>query len=117
MTTHQPEIDSLIDQARKAQQNYEANGTQDQFDLASHAAAWALMEPSRNAELAELAVSKTGLGNVTDKITKNHRKTLGLLRDIKGQKSYGLVKHSPVCLLYTSPSPRDGLLSRMPSSA
>ena len=25
--------------------------------------------------------------------------------------------HSQVCLLYTSPSPRDGLLSRMPSSA
>ena len=24
---------------------------------------------------------------------------------------------SDVCLLYTSPSPRDGLLSRMPSSA
>ena len=24
---------------------------------------------------------------------------------------------SPICLLYTSPSPRDGLLSRMPSSA
>ena len=26
-------------------------------------------------------------------------------------------KHKTVCLLYTSPSPRDGLLSRMPSSA
>ena len=25
--------------------------------------------------------------------------------------------HVPACLLYTSPSPRDGLLSRMPSSA
>ena len=25
--------------------------------------------------------------------------------------------HHPGCLLYTSPSPRDGLLSRMPSSA
>ena len=25
--------------------------------------------------------------------------------------------HSSACLLYTSPSPRDGLLSRMPSSA
>ena len=24
---------------------------------------------------------------------------------------------NPICLLYTSPSPRDGLLSRMPSSA
>ena len=27
------------------------------------------------------------------------------------------VKWSIICLLYTSPSPRDGLLSRMPSSA
>ena len=27
------------------------------------------------------------------------------------------VKRSRGCLLYTSPSPRDGLLSRMPSSA
>ena len=26
-------------------------------------------------------------------------------------------KHAIICLLYTSPSPRDGLLSRMPSSA
>ena len=28
-----------------------------------------------------------------------------------------LGKNAYVCLLYTSPSPRDGLLSRMPSSA
>ena len=28
-----------------------------------------------------------------------------------------LVRRVRVCLLYTSPSPRDGLLSRMPSSA
>ena len=27
------------------------------------------------------------------------------------------VVHCRICLLYTSPSPRDGLLSRMPSSA
>ena len=29
----------------------------------------------------------------------------------------GAAKGGHVCLLYTSPSPRDGLLSRMPSSA
>ena len=29
----------------------------------------------------------------------------------------GVLDHSINCLLYTSPSPRDGLLSRMPSSA
>ena len=27
------------------------------------------------------------------------------------------IKFDGICLLYTSPSPRDGLLSRMPSSA
>ena len=30
---------------------------------------------------------------------------------------YDLDAHGYSCLLYTSPSPRDGLLSRMPSSA
>ena len=29
----------------------------------------------------------------------------------------GVIETVPTCLLYTSPSPRDGLLSRMPSSA
>src|SRR5680860_645496 len=28
-----------------------------------------------------------------------------------------LARYPTICLLYTSPSPRDGLLSRMPSSA
>ncbi len=95
MTTMLPEIDNLVERARKAQQNYEASGTQEQFDRAAQAAAWALMEPTRNAELAAFAVAETGLGNSADKITKNHRKTLGLLRDIKGQKSFGLVDDNP----------------------
>ena len=30
---------------------------------------------------------------------------------------FGVIKVTGGCLLYTSPSPRDGLLSRMPSSA
>ena len=34
----------------------------------------------------------------------------------RSNKHQGQV-HPNVCLLYTSPSPRDGLLSRMPSSA
>jgi sulfoacetaldehyde dehydrogenase len=86
------EIDVIIARARKAQQAYEASGSQERFDRAAEAAAWALMEPKRNAELATFAVAETGLGNVADKITKNYRKTLGLLRDIRGQKSYGLIK-------------------------
>ena len=96
MTMTQPEIDSLVERARAAQQRYEATGSQQYFDKAAAAAAWALMEPSRNAELAAFAVAETGLGNVADKIAKNHRKTLGLLRDISGQKSFGLVDENPM---------------------
>ena len=33
------------------------------------------------------------------------------------QSTFTIGSESEVCLLYTSPSPRDGLLSRMPSSA
>ena len=40
----------------------------------------------------------------------------GVLRKLEGD--FDLVQgRATICLLYTSPSPRDGLLSRMPSSA
>ena len=40
----------------------------------------------------------------------------GLPKDFPGYEA-GRQMQDPYCLLYTSPSPRDGLLSRMPSSA
>ena len=83
------EIDKLVATAKKAQEDYEANGSQELFDLACQAVGWALMQPENNSELSKLAVSETGLGNVNDKIQKNHNKTLGLLRDIKNIKSFG----------------------------
>ena len=36
---------------------------------------------------------------------------------LDGEVNDGAVSQEKSCLLYTSPSPRDGLLSRMPSSA
>ncbi len=89
------EVERTVARARAAQQEYEAKGSQARYDLAAQAAAWAIMEPARNGHLAELSVKTTGLGNVADKITKNHRKTLGLMRDIAGVKTFGAVTHSP----------------------
>ncbi|MFK7880445.1 acylating sulfoacetaldehyde dehydrogenase [Roseobacter sp.] len=85
------QVDLVVTRARKAQQDYEKNGSQCRYDRAAQAAAWAIMEPSRNRHLAELAVQTTGLGNVPDKITKNHRKTLGLMRDISEAKTFGII--------------------------
>ncbi|MEO0328953.1 MAG: aldehyde dehydrogenase family protein [Pseudomonadota bacterium] len=84
-------VDVLVMRARKAQQAFETGANQERYDMAACAAAWALMEPKRNEELATLAVELTGLGNVKDKITKNHRKTLGLLRDIGTAKTCGIL--------------------------
>ncbi|MEO0567953.1 MAG: aldehyde dehydrogenase family protein [Pseudomonadota bacterium] len=88
-------IEAIVARARTAQANYEAQGSQERYDRAAQAAAWAIMEPARNRELAELAVETTGLGNVPDKITKNHRKTLGLMRDIKEAKTFGVIADDP----------------------
>lgn len=85
------EVEAIVACARAAQRTFEKNGSQELYDLAAQAAAWAIMEPERNKHLAELAVETTGLGNVSDKITKNHRKTLGLMRDLKVAKTYGIV--------------------------
>lgn len=88
-------VDELLARGRIAQQAFEKNGSQAAYDRAALAAAWALMQPERNAELAAMAVETTGLGNVADKITKNHRKTLGLLRDIRDAKTFGVIGDDP----------------------
>jgi len=84
------DVSSLVARARAAQR------IADEYDQARTdelvaAAGWAILEPARNRELAELAVADSGIGNVEDKLRKNHRKTLGLLRDLHGAKSVGVI--------------------------
>ena len=87
-------VGALVERARAAQRI--ADGyDQARIDELVAAAGWAIMEPGRNRELAELAVADTGIGNVADKVAKNHRKTLGLLRDLKGARSVGVISDDP----------------------
>ena len=88
-------VDDLLARARAAQARYESGATQARYDRASQAAAWALLEPDRNRTLSELAVRSTGLGRVADKVTKNHRKTLGLMRDIAHVATCGVIADDP----------------------
>ena len=64
-----------------------------------------------------LALSSAVLAN-EDKITKgyNSMDAMGCMLVRECTKDVEEV-HSILCLLYTSPSPRDATLSRMPSSA
>lgn len=87
-------VGELVARARAAQRVAESYD-QARTDEMVAAAGWAIIEPRRNRELAELAVADTGVGNVEDKVRKNHRKTLGLLRDLQGAKSVGVIAEDP----------------------
>ena len=89
-TSVSDEVAALIARARKAQAAID-DYDQARVDELVTAAGWAIVEPSRNRALAERAVRDTGLGNVDDKIAKNRRKTMGLLRDLAGARSVGII--------------------------
>ncbi len=84
-------VRNLVARARSAQECV-SQYSQQQIDEVVTASAWALMNPVNNERLARLAVEETGLGNVDDKIIKNHRKTLGLLRDLRDAKTVGVIR-------------------------
>jgi sulfoacetaldehyde dehydrogenase len=84
-------VAAIVARARTAQRIADTYD-QARVDELVAAAGWAIIEPARNRELAELAVADTGIGNVDDKIRKNHRKTLGLLRDLQGAQSVGVIR-------------------------
>ena len=87
-------VADLVRRARAAQAEY-ARWPQARVDEAALACGWAIMKPQNNRALAELAVRDSGLGNVEDKFAKNYRKTLGLLRDIAGVKTVGVIAEHP----------------------
>ena len=86
-------VETLVQRGSAAQKVYEQY-TQEEVDLVVEAVAWAILEPKRNLELAELAVKDTGLGDVEDKFKKNFRKTLGLVRDLKAAKTVGIISEN-----------------------
>lgn len=95
VTNEQAQVAALVVRAREAQKAI-AHFNQEQIDEVVTAVAWAIINPENNKRLSELAVEETGLGNVKDKIIKNHRKTLGLLRDLRDAKTAGIIKDDPV---------------------
>ncbi|GAB2716021.1 acylating sulfoacetaldehyde dehydrogenase [Halomonas garicola] len=87
-------VSGLMERARTAQEQF-ARYDQQEVDEVVTAVAWALVHPGRNEAISQMAVETTELGNVSDKITKNHRKTIGLLRDLRQAKSVGVIQELP----------------------
>ncbi|MCP4432813.1 MAG: aldehyde dehydrogenase family protein [Gammaproteobacteria bacterium] len=93
-TDAQSKVTSLVDRARVAQAIYDSYD-QAQVDEVVTAVGWAIINDDNNHILTKMAIKDTGIGKYEDKIRKNYRKTLGLLRDLKGAKSVGVIAEYP----------------------
>ena len=83
-------VDNVLKRARAAQAMF-AQASQQAVDVACLAVAAPLMREDTNRCLSAMAVAETQFGCREDKARKNYRKTLGLLRDIRGQKTVGVI--------------------------
>lgn len=76
----------------RAAQAIVADYTQEQIDRVCVAVGYEVYNDENIKQLAELAVDETTMGNVQDKIAKHKNKVLGVLADVKGAKSVGLIE-------------------------
>ena len=76
--------------------------------------------PTDDPDISRVTLTVDGAVHPIDQVTKQLHKLVNVIK-IRDMEPEGTVSREmalfKVCLLYTSPSPRDGLLSRMPSSA
>ena len=69
-----------------------------------------------NEAALKVASVKKEIDAIEKDIAKRHGEGFTMLR-VEKHLDNRTTRQTHPCLLYTSPSPRDGLLSRMPSSA
>ena len=86
-------IDDQLELAKKAQAQID-NYTQEQVDEMCLAIGWEVYKDDNIEKLAHMAVEETAFGNKESKILKHKRKVGGVLFDIKGVKSVGLMERN-----------------------
>lgn len=84
-------INQLVGQAKEAQSTID-NYSQQQVDELCAAIAYATTLPSFAQGIAEALVEESGMGRVEDKTAKMYGKIKGCYRDMKGEKSIGLIE-------------------------
>ncbi len=85
-------IADLISRARKAQEAIEF-ASQEQVDDLAVRIAWSGVRPDFAKSYVEFCAEETGMGYTPHKYGKLMTKVKGVLRDMKGKKSVGIVEH------------------------
>ena len=84
-------VDELVKKARAAQQAVK-NYTQAQIDEVCLSVAWQMYNDANVEKLSRLAVEETKYGNYESKVIKHKRKIGGVIQDVIGEVSVGLIE-------------------------
>jgi sulfoacetaldehyde dehydrogenase len=88
------EVAAIVARAHAAQEAI-ANWDQERVDELVTAVGWAIVRKDHAESLAQLAVDEGGFGTYADKLTKIQRRVNGLLADMRGMKTVGIVEEDP----------------------
>lgn len=88
------EVADIVARARAAQEAI-ADWDQERVDELVTAVGWAIVRKDHAEALAQLAVDEGGFGTYADKLTKIQRRVNGLLADMRGMKTVGIVEEDP----------------------
>ncbi len=84
----------MVQRAREAQKVIEF-WDQEKVDEMVLAVGWEGYKKETAEQVARLAVDETGLGVYENKVVKQQKKTLGVLRDLRGVKTVGVIEEIP----------------------
>jgi sulfoacetaldehyde dehydrogenase len=85
------DIEVIISNARAAQKAIDSY-TQDQVDELVTAIAWAVARQESAERLARIAVDEGEFGTYADKVAKIHKRVTGVLGDMRGVRTVGVVE-------------------------
>jgi len=88
------EVTAVVQRARDAAGAIE-HYRQEQVDELVTAVAWAVVRKDHAEALARLAVDEGGFGNYADKVAKINKRVTGVLADMSGLRTVGVVEEVP----------------------
>jgi sulfoacetaldehyde dehydrogenase len=109
------EIAAVVGRARAAARAIE-HCTQEQVDELVTAVAWAVVRKDHAEALARLAVDEGGFGNYADKVTKISKRVTGVLADMSGMRTVGVVEELPAAGLVKIAKPVGVVAALIPAT-
>jgi sulfoacetaldehyde dehydrogenase len=109
------EVAAVVGRARAAARAVE-DYTQEQVDELVTAIAWAVVRKDHAEALAKLAVDEGGFGNYADKVAKINKRVTGVLADMTGLRTVGVVEERPAAGLVKIAKPVGVVAALIPAT-